>query len=203
MSSIGKKILSAFMEIDSPGDQAAMLQPARPAVAGYTLPLEPAGKFNQHFNQLFRDADIQGPDYFEFSKMTEAMMGIADEKTRFTVAFAGLTVQGLNKIKLLETAGEYLLLLARDAEDFKRSVDAALEEKVHAPLNEIIIRQQRIEQLNLELNDLQNKIQLLQLEVKESEEKIAGNTSGYQQALQQARGRIEADMHLIRQYIPE
>src|SRR5829696_6164960 len=133
MASIGKKFLSAFVDISS-DEKTPPVKPiehiAENADIGksYSPSLENSVKFLQYFDKLFREANIPGPDYFEFSKMIEAMNGIPDEKARYTAAFAGLSVQGLDKTKLLSTAAEYLRVLNTDASNFDSTVDAALQE---------------------------------------------------------------------------
>src|SRR6476659_5324880 len=105
MTHFGKKILYAFVEVTeekpvTATDVSEMHSSTHTATAGTVA----AGseKFKQYFDQLFKDANLPGPDYFEFSKMTEAMMGITDERARYSAAFAGLSVQGLDKQKLLQ-----------------------------------------------------------------------------------------------------
>ncbi len=207
MSSFGKKILSAFMEVTPDEKPVAVqeetLRDATPAATVYRPSTDTTEKFKQYFDKLFSDANIPGPDYFEFSKMTDAMSGIPDEKARFAAAFAGLNVQGLDKTKLLSTAAEYLRLLEQDAANFNQSVDAALQEKVAARQQEIVAKQQRIEHLKMEISDLQNKVQLLQLEVKESEEKIESNTGGYRASSEQMKQRILYDIERIKQHIAQ
>jgi hypothetical protein len=89
-------------------------------------------RFAGHFDQLLSEANIPGPDYYEFSRMIGVMQGIPDEGARYSAAFAGLQVQGLDKQRLLTTAGEYLRILDTDARNqFQQTVDAALQEKVH------------------------------------------------------------------------
>src|SRR5215207_2111901 len=126
---IGKKILSAFVEVtESPKELIAV-----PSVPTPTLPVrESSEKYCAHFEKLFGEANAQGPDYFEFAKMTEAMAGIPDEKARYAAAFAGLRVQGMDKEHLLGTAAHYLQVLEQDARDFDNSLTAALNEKVAA-----------------------------------------------------------------------
>src|SRR5689334_20593919 len=136
MASIGKKILSAFVEMADKEISATVkpiVKQSSPQIAApdNISPATPStGKFKQYFDKLFSDANIPGPDYFEFSKMTEAMNIITDERARYSAAFAGLSVQGLDKQKLLSTATEYLKILDTDANNFNSTVDAALKEKV-------------------------------------------------------------------------
>ena len=106
MASLGKRILSAFVEVTE-DEQPVIKQgetkqtPTSISTQSYTtLPAAPS-KFRDYFDKLLREANIPGPDYFEFSKMTEAMQAITDEKARYSAAFAGLSVQGLDKQKLL------------------------------------------------------------------------------------------------------
>ncbi|MFT3823123.1 MAG: hypothetical protein QM731_04350 [Chitinophagaceae bacterium] len=208
MASIGKKILSAFMEV-SDDSKPVTEKPAvtnitsSPVAATYsnTPPADVSGKFRDYFDRLFKEANIPGPDYFEFSKMIEAMQGIADEKARYSAAFAGLQVQGLDKQKLLSTAAEYQQVLDTDAKNFLSTVSVALEEKVQAKKNEISNAAGRIQQLSQEIIDLQQQIVLLENEVKENEQKIESNTGGYKAALAVMKNRIEHDVEKIKQYI--
>ncbi|MGC4103561.1 hypothetical protein [Ferruginibacter sp.] len=204
MASFGKKILSAFVEVTEEKKPVttpeATQQHSTPVAAAKPAAVN-SEKFRQYFDKLFNDANLPGPDYFEFARMTQAMTAIADEKARYSAAFAGLSVQGLDKDKLLQTANTYLGILETDAANFNSSVDAALMEKVQGKQQEIAAKQQRMEQLSREIDDLQKQIQLLQLEVKENEEKIASNTGGYKAALENMRQQIANDIIKIKQHI--
>src|SRR5438034_11465358 len=128
MASMGKKILSAFMEVtdEKPVAKPAENKHASPvAVATNATGQADNEKFRQYFEKLFRDANLPGPDYYEFSKMIEVMGSIPDEKARYSAAFAGLQVQGLDKQKLLSTAAAYLDILDNDAANFLSTVNAA------------------------------------------------------------------------------
>lgn len=212
MASLGKKILAAFVEVTdeekpvikpeeskqySAADDSSQRLQKRPA-ANYSTTTE---KFKQYFAQLFKDANLPGPDYFEFTKMTEAMMAITDEKARYSAAYAGLGVQELDKQKLLETAAEYLKILETDANNFDSTVDAALKEKVQGKQHEIEAKQKRIAEISKEIKDLQNQIQALQQEVKENEEKIESNTGGYKAASENMKQKILYDIEKIKQHI--
>lgn len=212
MASLGKKILSAFVEVTDhetpvtkPEDTT---QHSSPVAGGQTLQKRQAGnndatteKFKQYFEQLFKDANLPGPDYFEYAKMTDAMISIPDEKARYSAAFAGLNVQGLDKQKLLNTAADYLKILETDANNFDSTVDAALKEKVQGKLQEIEAKQKRIQDISGEIGDLQNQIQLLQQEVKENEEKIESNSGGYKAASENMKQKIIYDIEKIKQHI--
>ncbi|WP_431213125.1 hypothetical protein ACQ86N_47135 [Puia sp. P3] len=142
MVSIGKKILSAFIETteQAPASPAAAVTPKievveAPASAPASSPVSDQ-RFADYFDKLFSDANIPGPDYYEFSKMVAAMQVIPDERSRYYAAFAGLQVQGLDKQKLMSTAAEYLRVLTADASQFETTVQAALQEKVHSRTTE-------------------------------------------------------------------
>ena len=215
MASIGKKILSAFVEMqdkEEPGPTNAEPQlqdnttgppPQYNAYAGAPPGADASRteKFTQYFDKLFRDANLPGPDYFEFSKMIAAMSGIPDERSRYSAAFAGLSVQGLDKSKLLSTATEYLHILEKDAANFDSTVDAALHEKVHAKHKEIEDRSARIRELQKEISEHENRIDALSKEIKENEEKIANNTGGYKAESERMKHRIANDIEKIKQFI--
>jgi len=208
MASIGKRLLSAFVEVSEdkkPHHEEQTVAPQKTAStytgSSYVPPGKTDEKFREYFTRLFKEANIPGPDYFEFSKMIEAMQSIPDEKARFSAAFAGLQVQGLDKTKLLSTAGEYLQVLESDAKNFLSTVSVALEEKVQAKKQEMEAASHRIEQLSQEILDLKQQITNLETEVKENEQKIENNTGGYKAALAEMQNRIQQDMERIKQYI--
>jgi len=203
MASLGKRILSAFVEVTD--DEQAVTKPEEIQQTSTTVSKQSysaasaSAKFRDYFDKLFNEANIPGPDYFEFSKMTEAMQAITDEKARYSAAFAGLSVQGLDKQKLLSTAAQYLQVLDNDAANFNSTVDAALQEKVIAKQKEIEAKQQRISELTREITDLHNQIAVLNNEIKENEEKIENNTGGYKAALEMMKNRITMDIEKIKQ----
>lgn len=206
MASIGKKILSAFVEV-SGEEKSPPAIPAEPIPEypdtgkTYTATSESSAKFTQYFEKLFRDANLPGPDYFEFSKMIEVMSSIPDEKARYTAVFAGLGVQGLDKSKLLSTAAEYLRILNTDAANFNSTVDATLQEKVHAKQKEINDKTVRIQQLTKEIEQLQQQIVTLHEEIRENEEKIENNSGRYKIESAKMKTRIENDIEKIKQHI--
>jgi uncharacterized phage infection (PIP) family protein YhgE len=205
MASFGKKFLSAFVELADDEKPAGLQEEKQHAstqvVVAKPSPLGTNEKFRQYFDKLFKDANLPGPDYFEFSKMIEAMQGIPDEKARYTAAFAGLSAQGLDKQKLLNTATQYIQVLETDANNFSNTVDAALKEKVQGKQQEIEACTNRIDSITRELNELQQKITQLQQEVKENEEKIESNSGAYLRESQAMKNKMLQEVEKIKEYV--
>lgn len=224
MASLGKKILSAFVEVNTPEKTAGSQkggEPGRDEVkptgdikkeeVSEHVRLESPGvsagnaaadnRMMEYFDKLFSEANIPGPDYFEFSKMVAALKAVPDEFSRFCAAYAGLQVQGLTKEKLLSTAEEYLRVLDTDAQKFQSTVDAALQEKVHGKKAEAEEKSERIRNLSKEISELQNQIVSLQSEIRESEQKINGRSVEYSTECNARKQQIAADIEKIKQYI--
>lgn len=209
MASFGKKILSAFLEVDGEKKDASQsnvdvepkipyVTPATPAVSG-----SPAGdqRFSEYFDNLFKEANIPGPDYYEFARMISAMQAIPDERSRYAAAFAGLQVQGLDKEKLLSTAGEYLRVLAGDADRFGSTVETALQEKVHSRSAEAEEKNKRIQVLSQEIVELQNQIATMRSEVSEAKGKLEANSNAYAAESERRKQQIQGDIEKINNYI--
>lgn len=215
MTRLGKKILSAFVDVgeDKKENDASTMpvseQPGPPAgrapVGSPGLGQAAAGaaqRFTEYFDKLFSDANIPGPDYYEFARMTGVMQAIADERSRYSAAFAGLQVQGLDKGKLLTTANEYLRVLTTDAEHFQKTVEAAIQDKVNSRSAEAEEKSRRIQALSQEISELQQQIGVMQNEIAESREKLAASSSGYTAESERRQQQIRADIEKINHYIP-
>lgn len=205
MTSFGKKILSAFVEVNSEENQVSVRQPGHqsPPADVENRKVAEAGnvKFIEYFDKLFSEANLPGPDYYEFSKMIEAMNAIPDEKARYCAAFAGLNVQGLDKKKLLSTAADYLKIMDDDAANFNSTIDSALHEKVLSKQSEIEEKNHRLQELSVEIADLHKKISLLKDEISENQEKIEASTGGYRTEGQSIRNRILLHVEKIKEHI--
>ena len=195
---IGKKILSAFVEVSE--DTKPLSEVAAIPVVQQQNSVD-KDKFKHYFNTLFEQANIQGPDYYEFSKMIEAMNSIPDEKARYAAAFAGLKVQGLNKETLLSTASEYLQILDTDALNFNSTIDATLHEKVVCKKQEIEQKNKRIQDLSQEIAELQNNIIVLENEIKDNEQKLENNSNCYQRESLNMKNMIASDIEKIKRHI--
>ena len=201
MSNIGKKLLSAFVEVTPSGKGGAEgeKEAAVPAVNAHVPATD--NRFAEYFDKLFSEANIPGPDYYEFSKMIGVMQAIPDELSRFSAAFAGLQVQGLSKEKLLSTASEYLQVLETDAAHFNSTVAGALQEKVQDKKAELEEKAARIQALSKEIAELQSQIIALDAAIKENEEKIGLRQRDYTAESRERKARISADIEKIKQYI--
>jgi hypothetical protein len=158
-------------------------------------------RFAGHFDKLLSDANIPGPDYYEFARMIAVMEGIPDEAARYNAAFAGLQVQGLNKQRLLDTAGEYLRVLTTDAGQFQATVDASYQEKVRGKETDAEEKAGRIQALSQEILRLQQQISALQEEIRASKEKLAGGSGAYDAESKRRQQEIRRNVEKINQYI--
>jgi hypothetical protein len=201
MPSFGKKLLSAFIELEDAKTQDKIPAPQPVHTPSVNISPEVSNKFREHFNSLFSEANLPGPGYYEFSKMTEAMQIIADEKARFCAAFAGLQVQGLDKQKLLSSTQEYLQILDADAIAFHNTINAAIFDKVEKRRNEMNEAQMCIQQLSQEIVALQQRMALLAREIAENETKIDSNAAAYTEAMADSRNKLLQDIEKIRQHI--
>ena len=206
MSGLGKKILSAFVEVadnkttpsSTAGSTAADTQRASETDRA-AVPAD--SRFTAHFEQLFSEANIPGPDYYEFAAMIGAMKTIADEQSRYYAAYAGLQVQGLDKTRLLSTAAEYLRVLETDASRFHSTVDSTLQEKVRDKEAGVEEKTRRIRALEQEIGELKSQVAALQTEIAENKEKIEASTGGYAAESERRKAGILADIEKIKHYI--
>lgn len=218
MASFFKKALGVFVEIeetptDSSVDSSVNNQPI---VSGNfkstsnNIPLASLNqldieKFEKHFDKLFEQANMPGPDYYEFCKVAETLEAhIPDEKTRFSAAFASLSVQGLTKNRLIEAAAHYKEVISADKVKFDLAIDnksnAELDSRkvsVSALEKKMVDNAELIKALTKEISDAQTKIAAMKSEILEEEKRLASNKSGYNVAYEAMINRINLDIQKI------
>lgn len=240
MASFFKKALGIFVEIEDEKntDTLASSQPTRPLSTMPITPSptlsfsnatpgipnfsasrgatdsdlqRDAEKFEKHFDQLLAQANLPGIDYFEFYKMMETLEPhIRDERARLSATFASLSVQGLTKQSLVETANKYKEILEKDRADF----ELALSNKYKAEIEKrqqdlqdmekkIAANSEMIQKLTQEIADSHVQMENLKAQIAEEENKINKNNSGYRVASQALVDKISADIQKIQSTIAE
>lgn len=207
-----KKALGVFVELDTAAASlpvASSSFPSSPAAApiGFTTQdAASAEKFEKHFETLFDKANMPGPDYFEFWKTMETLeKHIPDEHARLAATYASLSVQGLTKPKLMETAAAYMDIITKDRAAFEQAAAAKAAAAVDGRKQTVVGMEQRIaahseqiRKLNAEISEGQAKISALKKELVDEEMKLNTNRSGYQLACDAMMSKIKGDMERIR-----
>jgi hypothetical protein len=162
-------------------------------------------KFEQHFSGLFERSNLPGPDYFEFWKMMETLEAhVPDEKARMAAVFATLSIQGLTKQKLLETAAQYKQLVETDRNEFEKAANEKALQEVQGRQQQLADLEKKIAQHAETIKRLTEEITAAQLqtgqikaEITEHEQKISSSRQGYQLACHAMINKIETDLQKI------
>lgn len=163
-------------------------------------------KFERHFDKLFDETNLPGPDYFEFMKMMETLEAhIPDEKARFAATFASLSIQGMTKDKLLQTAAAYLQVVEKDKAAFEKAAAAKAGQEIQTRQSivkelemKIASNSEMIQKLTKEITEAQGRITTLKKEVIDEEAKISNSKGGYNVACQAMLGKITSDIEKIK-----
>lgn len=210
MASFFKKALGVFVEFDDEQDKISPASPGQLPIIPTEVSRNPenhaeAEKFEKYFDKLFDQANLPGPDYFEFYKMMDTLeVHIHDEKARLAATFASLSIQGLTKQNLLDTANKYKAIIEKDKADF----EAALKEKLKSEVGQrqkalqdldkkILANSEQIQKLTKEITESQIQIGKLKTEVMEEENKLTKNNNGYQVASLAIITKITNDIQKI------
>lgn len=220
MSSFFRKAVGLFVVLDEEQAQQAATENARPADTQTTATPSPVpssqpisqaelSKFEKHFEQLFEQTNLPGPDYFEFWKTMDTLEAhIPEEKARMKAVFASLKIQGLTKATLLDTASKYKEAILKDKASFESAVQskseseiAGRESGIQKMEKEREEKRQLIEKLQREIEESAAKIASLQQEIAAEKEKIENAQRGYLAACNAMVSKIDNDIQQFQQII--
>lgn len=162
-------------------------------------------KFENHFERLFEESNFPGVDYYEFCKMMETLEAhIPDEKARIAATFASLSIQGITKTKLVETANQYKDLVIADKTKFEKALNGKSKieidqrkKSVQDAEDTIVRNSETIQRLTKEITEKQNQIGKLKIEILEEENKLSKNKTGYNMACDAMINKITSDITKI------
>ena len=227
-NSFGRKILGFFIKDDGgPPATGAGTAPG-PAVARTTASALPQSvptprptdtvqpgsidtKFVGHFAEVLQKANVEGPDYFEFRETLKSLADLGlDESKRYQAAWAtfkAMTGQA-NTSVLTSTASQYLTALNADREQFLKSVETALAERVGGLQDEQKQLQTDNETLQKQITDLQNRLttntdRLSKLggEMTEQSQKLTQNRQNFEATYASFTDQIKQDVSTIQTYL--
>lgn len=229
-NSFGRKILGFFIK-DEGGPRAVAtpqtvpgktsVQPGAagteplpriaPRPADTTQPGSIDTKFVGHFADVLQKANVEGPDYFEFRETLKSLADIGlDESKRYQAAWAtfkAMTGQA-NTSGVTGSANQYLTALNADREQFLKSVEAALSERVGSLQNEQKQLQTDNEALQKQITDLQNRLTVntdrlskLGGEMTEQSQKLTQNRQNFEATYASFTDQIKQDVSNIQTYL--
>jgi hypothetical protein len=180
--------------------------PANAIVSRATLSQGDIDKFEKHFEDLFNNVNLPGPDYYEFWKMMETLeAAVPDEAVRMNAVFSTLKVQGLTKETLVSSAEKYLQVVDKDKLEFQSAVGSKVMGEIEGRKNSITALEEKnkqnaelIQKITAEINDNTQKITSLKKEVIDEEAKINNNTNGYNIACDAMLAKLSSDIQKIK-----
>jgi hypothetical protein len=219
MAGLFKKALGLFVEFEEESASQGTPQQSSPRIstaatpgkvpANHTFDAGEIDKFEKHFEKMFDQANLPGPDYYEFWKTMETLEAhIPDEKARISATYASLSIQGLTKEKLVETASKYKELIQVDKANFEKVVNEKSEKEVGHKKKEVLTLEEKIAQhsamiqkLTKEISESQQIISKLKGEITEEENKLNKNKNGYYVACEAMINKITTDVQKIQSTI--
>lgn len=159
-----------------------------------------AEKFRAYFKDLYDRANIQGPDFYEFNNMTEAMGQVIADDVKYPSVFAGFG-GALTREKLLSSAQQYLDLLQKDVKDFENSFQQAIKNKVSDRRSLIESKGQEIKKMQEKIAALNNEIIELNKLAQEEEMRLQTEKQAYHQQSEHLQQRIRSGVEKINLYI--
>ncbi len=164
-------------------------------------PGEPDQKMLSHFDETLREANIQGPDYYELMVAVAEMDYIPDETSKLKAAFAMLKAQGVTKEKLLSTAKQYLEILSKEYDDFNASAKQKEQKEVGQSRDKITLLENRNEEITRELLSNKSEISELKEKVQNAGSTIALTTTAFKNTYNFVVTQIQNHIESITKFI--
>jgi hypothetical protein len=210
MAGLFKKAMGLFVEFEEDPQKPTSSSPGTSATPSRVSPqqvfnAEEYDKFEKHFEKLFDQANLPGPDYYEFMKMMETLEAhIKDEKARISATYSSLAIQGLTKERLIETASKYKEIINHDKSHFEKIANDKAEKEIGQKKKDLIGLEETIkknseliQKLTKEITESQIAMGNLKATITDEENKLTKNKQGYLLACEAMMQKISEDISKI------
>lgn len=172
------------------------------SLGGYTPQPQPQSDVNYdtYFDKLMDEANLPGPDFYEFILALREMTSIPVESDKYRLVFTTFKAVGVKKEVLLSSAEQYLSVLDKDAQIF--------DNEVNAEISNLNSKQERVRQIDQEIQALNDKLRSLSAEkdainvqVSTGMSKIESHKISFKNALSKRKQEIATQINNIKTYI--
>jgi hypothetical protein len=168
-------------------------------------------KFYAHLTKVIEKNNLDGIDYYEFSKSKKNLDSAPGftEQMKYQSAFGVLAAStDLTKQRLLETADHYIQVLDKEEKDFEGSKNAEIESQVTSRTNSAVEKEkmiaskmEEITKIQTDITQLRIEIGTLQSEAQNSQIKIESTAKNFKYTIDSVRSQILADKTNIQNFI--
>ncbi len=153
--------------------------------------------------------NLPGFDYFEYKRAVYALQQMQlDETTAHKSAFTTATMVGLTKEKLIETAGFYRNLLAKEKEQFNTALENQHKIKITARQEEAKRLRDQVERHKIEIQRLQDEMGAYLSQIDEAEksivleqERLTKTKTAFENTQQSVVLHIDGDIEKMHKYL--
>jgi hypothetical protein len=188
-----------------------------PAAKTFQVPLNTAvtgpGKVQDKFLTVLFDAleasNQQGFDYMEFKDFLRSLANVPmDDATRYKSAFATAQTMGATRENIINSAKQYLNVLAREQTKFQEALQGQKERNLTGKQEEIKNLEQtiknkeaEIEKLKADLDAHRQTIGNLEKEINSASEKLGQTANDFDATYQALLGQIQEDIRQIESHL--
>lgn len=168
-------------------------------------------KFHEYLLGVIEKNNLDGVDYFEFSKSKKNLDNAPGftEQMKYQSAFGVLQAStNLTKERLLQTADHYLQVLDNEDKDFEESKKSKIESDVTSRMNKvsekeklIASKSEEIIKLQTDIAQLRNEMSVLQNEAQNEQFKIESTAKNFKYTLEAVKAQIISDKTNIQNFI--
>lgn len=161
-------------------------------------------KFQQHFVELIKNANLDGPDAYEVLEATRNLISLGvPEIQAYQNSFLTLKGMGLTKDKTLSSAEYYLNLLLKDQKEFGDYLQGLIVSDSTEKQKKIENLSTEITNLETKLNELRTELQTTNTDLQRSQQDLSLNKQGYDIAVGQQINYYQQSIEKIKNYIQE
>jgi chromosome segregation ATPase len=157
-------------------------------------------KSAEYLAKALEKNNMPGFDYIEFKQSLNKIASLnLDDSQRFQATFMTGSTVGLTKEKLIETAGQYKQILAKEKAQFDVALKSQIQQRIDG-------KKEELDRLLQQIKENQQRIKVLETEIDQYQVKandITGNMDFEQQKINKTRDSFDVTYNAILVHIDQ